>query len=330
MKSMGRLNVALSVALASLCLVACSKGGSQPEEGQPDFTGQQNGTMSPADLEAWEKRDLGARAQDTLHAGAPHGATPTEIPGGKLITTQELIARQQSAGQKLVVLEVLGAPQMLPNAFRAVPAAAPGDFKDQTQQQFAQVLQQLTNGDKSTPIVTYCANPECWMSYNAALRAINAGYTNVLWYRGGLEAWQRAGQPVSGGPQFQNPPITTGPTPPPPGQVGPGQNGPYGPQDQFPPQGPEQPNYPPQQQPNYPSQQPGYPPQQQPGYPTQQQPNYPPQQQPGYPPQQPNYPPQYPQQPNYPQQPGYPQQPNYPQQPGYPQEAGYPQDSEQH
>jgi rhodanese-related sulfurtransferase len=29
-----------------------------------------------------------------------------------------------------------------------------------------------------------------------AARAIRLGYKNVLWYRGGLEAWQRAGQPL--------------------------------------------------------------------------------------------------------------------------------------
>lgn len=45
------------------------------------------------------------------------------------------------------------------------------------------------------------------MSYNAALRAINLGYRNVLWYRGGIEAWQAAGQPLQpsgmGSPQGQ-------------------------------------------------------------------------------------------------------------------------------
>ena len=34
------------------------------------------------------------------------------------------------------------------------------------------------------------------MSYNASLRAIALGYTNVLWYRGGIEAWKQAGLPV--------------------------------------------------------------------------------------------------------------------------------------
>jgi rhodanese-related sulfurtransferase len=34
------------------------------------------------------------------------------------------------------------------------------------------------------------------MSYNAALRAINLGYRNVLWYRGGVEAWKAGGNQV--------------------------------------------------------------------------------------------------------------------------------------
>ena len=48
----------------------------------------------------------------------------------------------------------------------------------------------------------YCQGTYCWMSYNAALRAINLGYTNVLWYRGGIEAWKQAGLPTApaGGP----------------------------------------------------------------------------------------------------------------------------------
>lgn len=52
----------------------------------------------------------------------------------------------------------------------------------------------MTGGNRETPLVLYCLSNQCWMSYNAALRAIHLGYTNVLWYRGGLEAWKAAGQ----------------------------------------------------------------------------------------------------------------------------------------
>jgi PQQ-dependent catabolism-associated CXXCW motif protein len=56
------------------------------------------------------------------------------------------------------------------------------------------MLMQATRGRKDMPLVFYCQSPQCWMSYNAALRAINAGFTNVLWYRGGVEAWRRNGE----------------------------------------------------------------------------------------------------------------------------------------
>lgn len=52
-------------------------------------------------------------------------------------------------------------------------------------------------GDKSRPIVFVGADRECWLSYNAALRAIAAGYTGIRWYRGGIAAWVHAGFPMS-------------------------------------------------------------------------------------------------------------------------------------
>ena len=61
----------------------------------------------------------------------------------------------------------------------------------------AAMLAKDTGGDKAWPIVFYCQGPRCWESYNAALRAGDAGYTNVYWYRGGLEAWSVAGLPLS-------------------------------------------------------------------------------------------------------------------------------------
>jgi hypothetical protein len=33
----------------------------------------------------------------------------------------------------------------------------------------------------------------------AALRVVAGGYTNVLWHRGGVEAWKAAGLPLYGG-----------------------------------------------------------------------------------------------------------------------------------
>jgi len=59
------------------------------------------------------------------------------------------------------------------------------------------MLRQVTRGQTDARLVFYCGGPQCWMSYNAAARAIRLGYRNVLWYRGGTEAWQRAGQQLA-------------------------------------------------------------------------------------------------------------------------------------
>jgi PQQ-dependent catabolism-associated CXXCW motif protein len=91
---------------------------------------------------------------------------------------------------------LLGGAERIQGAQYAVPAVHSGSLNDATQQQFGQFLGQATGGNKQYPLVLYCLSTQCWMSYNAALRAINLGYTNVLWYRGGIEAWKQAGLPV--------------------------------------------------------------------------------------------------------------------------------------
>ena len=53
----------------------------------------------------------------------------------------------------------------------------------------------VTAGDENKPIAFYC-KADCWMSWNAAKRAIGYGYRNVLWFPGGAEAWEAAGFPL--------------------------------------------------------------------------------------------------------------------------------------
>ena len=56
-------------------------------------------------------------------------------------------------------------------------------------------LARVTGGDKTAPVVIYCQR-DCWMSWNAARRAIAAGYTAVHWYPDGTEGWAEAGLPL--------------------------------------------------------------------------------------------------------------------------------------
>jgi PQQ-dependent catabolism-associated CXXCW motif protein len=61
---------------------------------------------------------------------------------------------------------------------------------------FESRLTTLTKGDKAKTLVFFC-EPECWMSWNAAKRALSLGYTDVRWYPGGATEWAAAGLPTA-------------------------------------------------------------------------------------------------------------------------------------
>ncbi len=201
----------LTAALPAATAAQDSFGGS-PQQQQPPQNYPQPGPqpqrqtaprVSLDQLMKQERQNFGVPATRELHSGAPHGPTPTSIPGGQVITTKGLVALVQGRQAPFLLFDVLGGPEMLPNAIPAVAASQPGSFTDQTQTGFGQYLSQTTNGNKQMPLVFYCRSTHCWLSYNAALRAITMGYTNVLWYRGGIDAWTMAGLPLqpAGGQQ---------------------------------------------------------------------------------------------------------------------------------
>jgi PQQ-dependent catabolism-associated CXXCW motif protein len=73
----------------------------------------------------------------------------------------------------------------LPNVGYGVLAPATADY-------FATRLTALTAGDKSHRLVFFCQR-DCWMSWNAAKRALALGYTHVAWFPDGTEAWEELG-----------------------------------------------------------------------------------------------------------------------------------------
>jgi PQQ-dependent catabolism-associated CXXCW motif protein len=60
---------------------------------------------------------------------------------------------------------------------------------------FSRGLEKATRGDRARLIVLYCL-ADCWMSWNAAKRALALGYLNVAWYRDGTDGWLAAGLPL--------------------------------------------------------------------------------------------------------------------------------------
>lgn len=137
-----------------------------------------------------ESKDFGVAATTYPKLNRYGEPTPTEIPGGKVVTTQDL-AELLKADAKPVVVVAYGAQKTVPGAV-IMDGAGEGRLLGADQDKFVHALETLTAGDKAKPVVFYCHGPKCWLSYNAALHAIALGYTHVLWYRGGRDAWKAA------------------------------------------------------------------------------------------------------------------------------------------
>ncbi|MDR3530507.1 MAG: PQQ-dependent catabolism-associated CXXCW motif protein [Rhodopila sp.] len=60
---------------------------------------------------------------------------------------------------------------------------------------FERGLEGVTAGDRGRLIVFYC-KAECWMSWNAAKRALALGYPRVAWYPDGMDGWVARGLPT--------------------------------------------------------------------------------------------------------------------------------------
>jgi PQQ-dependent catabolism-associated CXXCW motif protein len=76
-----------------------------------------------------------------------------------------------------------------------LPDTGYGELAASTQRYFEQGLARAAGGDKAKPLVFYCL-ADCWMSWNAAKRAISLGYSNVSWYPEGTDGWTKAGRPL--------------------------------------------------------------------------------------------------------------------------------------
>jgi PQQ-dependent catabolism-associated CXXCW motif protein len=140
-----------------------------------------------------EDRDWGVPPRSQLRTVDYHAPTPVQIPGGRVVRTVELYEMLQNEPRPFLI-DVLGGNihTTIAGAFWMIGAGA-GDFSREEEKRFAGALAGFAGGDRNRPLVFFCADNECWLSYNAALRAIAAGYTNVMWYRGGIAAWRQAG-----------------------------------------------------------------------------------------------------------------------------------------
>ena len=145
-----------------------------------------------------EDFNFGLSPVSTIH-GKPYDApTPLTIDGARTITTLQLRA-MLAASPPPVLIDVVGGAQSwsLPGAVWLKGAGlADRDYPD-IPQRLTVHLAQLTGNNRARAIVFFCLSKTCWLSHNAALRALQLGYTNIYWYRGGRNAWTAAGLPTA-------------------------------------------------------------------------------------------------------------------------------------
>ena len=149
----------------------------------------------PPKTYASEAKDWGVSPTSTPKLPPYHAQTPTTIPGARVIRTAELTGLL-TANSKVVVIDVLDSKERssIPGA-RWMHGGGDGKLYAAEKARFSAAVDKLVEGDKSRPLVFLCFNAECWLSYNAALHAVEAGYKDVIWYRGGSDAWRGASLP---------------------------------------------------------------------------------------------------------------------------------------
>ncbi|MBN9559871.1 MAG: winged helix-turn-helix domain-containing protein [Alphaproteobacteria bacterium] len=140
-----------------------------------------------------EDEDFGIAPDSGLSAGE-FGKTPLTIAGARTIGTAELTALH--AKGPVSVIDVSAPGRSIPGATGLAGAGSGGTFQDNLQPRVETVVARLTSGDKTARVVAMGWNPEHQASANLARRLVAANYTRVLWYRGGQESWQAAGNPV--------------------------------------------------------------------------------------------------------------------------------------
>lgn len=132
--------------------------------------------------------------------------TPTTLDGATVISDK--VAHDLWISQEALFIDVMPRaprPQGLPadviwrpKKRKNIPGSAwlvnvgYGALRPEIENYFRENLERLTKRDYTKPMVFYCL-ANCWMSWNAARRALDYGYASVYWYPDGTDGWRQNG-----------------------------------------------------------------------------------------------------------------------------------------
>jgi rhodanese-related sulfurtransferase len=117
--------------------------------------------------------------------------TPTTLDGGKIVTAQEAKALLDKKDARFVDTR-----SALNFGKGHIPGAIVVPYKGDSERAAKADLSKdqfdLAKHvpDKNAKVVIYSHGDTGWKSYKAAVKAVQAGYKNVLWMREGYSAWE--------------------------------------------------------------------------------------------------------------------------------------------
>jgi PQQ-dependent catabolism-associated CXXCW motif protein len=158
---------------------------------------------------------VGARGQgvaepDSYRTGNYRTPTPATLKGARVLTTDDAEETWKSGAAVFVdVMPQPPRPANLPpgTLWRDkprlnipgsiwLPDTGYGEFAPAMLDYFRRGLVQASGVDRSRLLVFYCL-VDCWMSWNAAKRALELGYAEVAWYPDGTDGWGDADLPLA-------------------------------------------------------------------------------------------------------------------------------------
>ncbi|HEY0836018.1 MAG TPA: PQQ-dependent catabolism-associated CXXCW motif protein [Azospirillum sp.] len=144
--------------------------------------------------------------------------TPSALPGAATVDAGRVA---ELAGQGAVLIDVMpvtvsrlggGGTWLLDPPHRTIdgavwlPNVGAGTPSPAVEAWYRGWLERLSGGDPRRPLVVFC-KADCWMSWNAAKRALSYGYTAVHWFRDGTDGWAESGRPLVEGRPAGPPPV---------------------------------------------------------------------------------------------------------------------------
>lgn len=148
------------------------------------------------DAAADERHEKKETRMSSLRTDDFSGPTPEDIPGVREVGTRTLLDLMRGA-EGVALIDVGCVNTTVPGAKCILGAgfAFKDPGRDEAHEKLLLGLLDALVPDRRAPIVFFSVSSNSWLAANAAFRAAKAD-RNVIWYRGGLNAWKAAGLPM--------------------------------------------------------------------------------------------------------------------------------------